>query len=347
VSIQVDATGLAIKTIEVNSDYKIVVNRSDKTKLRVKNYSVIPDGSMGHVPVDTDFRNTVLHVDSKIAGYGKIIPNCIIKTDENNTTLVPVLNVSGKEKQWTQGETLTRGEVCTEKEFNSNANNFRDNTLINPDEVVTDDDDKGELMELLNKYQDVICQDIHKMGVTKEAEMRIKLKDEEKTVYYRPYRMSYQERNQLMEMVNQLKEADIIEDSMSEFASPVILVKKKSGELRLCIDYRELNKNTIKDHYPIPRIDDQLDRLGKLQIRTITESKNKTAFITPDDHYQFKRMPFGLCNAQAVFQRLINRILGNLRFTTAIAYLDDLLIASKTRKEGLENLEVILELIRT
>lgn len=145
---------------------------------------------------------------------------------------------------------------------------------------------------------------MRQIGCTDKAEMHIELSTD-KHVYFRPYRLSYHEREQLKDTISELKDADIIEDSASPFASPVLLVRKSSGEIRMCIDYRTLNKNTVRDKHPLPRIDDQLDQLqgnmyytsldlfsGYFQVPMSRTSREKTAFTTPDGHYQFKRMPF-------------------------------------------------------
>lgn len=92
------------------------------------------------------------------------------------------------------------------------------------------------------------------------AEMKLVLKDD-KPVVYRPYRLSYCEREHVRDMVEELKEADIVEESNSEYASSILFVKKKSGDVRMCVDYRAINKKTVPEKYPLPRIDDQIDRL--------------------------------------------------------------------------------------
>lgn len=171
--------------------------------------------------------------------------------------------------------------------------------------------------------------------------------------------MSLHERKQVRDIVDELKDADIIEDSDSPFASPCLLVRKKTGDYRLCVDYRALNRMTVKDHYPLPRIDDQLDllhnkkyftsldlRSGYYQIPVEKTSRGKTTFVTPDGAYSFKRMSFGLCNAPSFFQRVMNRILKNLRYTIAMAYLDDIIIPSETVEEGMRNLREVLIILR-
>ncbi|KAK9711569.1 Reverse transcriptase (RNA-dependent DNA polymerase) [Popillia japonica] len=118
-------------------------------------------------------------------------------------------------------------------------------------------------------------------------------------------------------------------DSTSAYASPILIVKKKTGDERMCVDYRGLNKVTIKFQVPVA-----------------DEHKHKTAFVTPDGTYEFTKMPFGLVNGPAIFQRLINSVLGSLRFTVAMAYMDDVLIPSSSVEEGLANLEQILAVFR-
>lgn len=161
------------------------------------------------------------------------------------------------------------------------------------------------------------------------------------------------------ELINELLESKIMQESTSCYASPILLVKKKNGQYRLCVDFRALNKKTVKISYPMPVIDDQLDRLsgkkyftsldlksGYYQIPMSEDSKHLTAFVTPDGHYEYTRMPFGLVNAPAVFQQMINRALGKKRYDLAMPYMDDLLSPATTIEEGLDKLRKIFESLR-
>ena len=151
-----------------------------------------------------------------------------------------------------------------------------------------------------------------------------------------------------------------IELSDSPWSSPVVLVTKKDGGTRFCVDYRRLNDTTVKDAYPLPRIDDTLDMLagkqwfstldlasGYCQISLSQEARIKTAFATHSGLFQFKVMPFGLCNAPATFERLMDRVLQGLRWSRCLVYLDDIISFGSTFGDALDNLTLIFEKLRS
>lgn len=186
------------------------------------------------------------------------------------------------------------------------------------------------------------------------GEMSIKLKDDTPVAYH-PRRLAYQERIQVKKIVEELLNAGVIRKSQSEYASPIVLVKKKNGDVRMCVDYRDVNKKVVKERYPLPLIQDQINALarakyfttldmksGFYQMQIKEESKHITAFITPDGQYEFNRMPFGYINAPAIYQRAIDEALGELKGSKAFVYLDDVLVPSATIEEGLQNLEEVL-----
>ena len=219
---------------------------------------------------------------------------------------------------------------------------------------VGSDDVRDAVEKLLEPYKHMVAKGSPVRRVS-TGELKIDLR-EDKVVNYRPYRLSMSEREKVRIIIDNLLASGVIRESASPFSSPVILVKKKNGDDRLVIDFRAVNKITKKDRYPLPLIDDQLDRLGNAKYFTVLDmtsgfyqipiapcSIEKTAFVTPDGHYEFLRMPFGLANAPAVFQRAINVALGKLRNNIALVYLDDILIPSQTVEEGLERLERVLK----
>ncbi|CAH2219626.1 jg398 [Pararge aegeria aegeria] len=231
-------------------------------------------------------------------------------------------------------------------------------SMINvPNLNISCSDKEPILKNLLNKYPKCISNDLSTLGKTSSVELQIDLTTS-KPVYQRPYRMSEQEKVITREIVDDLLHNGIIRHSNSSYASPALLVDKSSGEKRLCIDYRQLNKITVKEKYPMPMIEDLIDRLrgctyftsldlksGYYHIPIKEQDVHKTAFITSDGHYEFTRMPFGLSNGPAIFQRLMNTVLGNLRFGNIICYMDDLLIATNSLDENISSLEDVLNIL--
>uniref|UniRef100_UPI0035D035F9 reverse transcriptase family protein n=1 Tax=Bartonella sp. AC142YNZD TaxID=3243448 RepID=UPI0035D035F9 len=156
-----------------------------------------------------------------------------------------------------------------------------------------------------------------------------------------------------------LTDKDFIWASTSPWGAPVLFVQKKDGTLRLCIDYRKLNRVTIKNKYPLPRIDDLFDQLkgsryfskidlrsGYHQLRIRAEDVAKTAFRTRYGHYEFLVMPFGLTNAPAAFMDLMNRIFSPYLDQFVVTFIDDILIYSRKKEEHKENLIIVLQTLR-
>ena len=172
-------------------------------------------------------------------------------------------------------------------------------------------------------------------------------------------RLTPKEKEELHRQIQELLEKGLIEPSVSPFGAPVIFVKKKDGSLRLCIDYRALNQITVRNPYPLPRIDELIDKLahakyftsldlasGYHQIRIEKEDVPKTAFSTPFGHFQWRVLIEGLTNAPATFQSLMDRIFSGHFRDFLCVYLDDILIFSKTRQEHFEHLQQVFDKLK-
>ena len=193
----------------------------------------------------------------------------------------------------------------------------------------------------------------------RQVEHRIEL-EPGSTPPYRPViRMSPAELEEARKQIAEFIKKTHVRASKSPYSAPAIFVKKKDGSLRMCIDYRALNNQTIKDRYPMPRIDELLDQLigakvftkldlrsGYHQFRVAEQDIEKTAFRTKDGHYEFTVMPFGLTNAPATFQRLMNDVFREFTDKFVVVYMDDILIYSKTPAEHEQHLHMVMQLLR-
>ena len=172
-----------------------------------------------------------------------------------------------------------------------------------------------------------------------------------------PYRIPYAYRDAVREELRQMEKEGIIERSSSEWAAQIVLVEKKDSTLHMCVDYHRLNSVSEMDAYPMPCIDDLVDRVreakfittldlswGYWQVPVREEDQPKTAFTTPYGLFQFKVMPFGLQGTPAIFQWMMDILLDGLDF--AAAYLDDVIIHSRTRNEHLRHISSILQRLK-
>ncbi|KAJ0858722.1 putative nucleotidyltransferase, Ribonuclease H [Helianthus annuus] len=218
---------------------------------------------------------------------------------------------------------------------------------------------KLEDIHVVKEYPKVFPEDLPGLPPQLLVEFHIDLVPGAAPVAKAPYRLAPSEMQELSTQLQELLDKGFIRPSFSPWGAPVLFVKKKDGTLRMCIDYRELNKLTIKNRYPLPRIDDLFDQLqglsyyskidlrsGYHQLRIQEESIPKTAFRTRYGHYEFLVMPFGLTNAPAVFMDLMNRVCKPYLNKFVIVFIDDILIYSRTKEEHEQHLRTILELLK-
>lgn len=220
--------------------------------------------------------------------------------------------------------------------------------------------EKQSLMELIHKHKNVILKENEKLTSTTKIKHKIQT-SHEKPIYTKTYRYPHAHKQTVKDQIEDMLENGIITHSDSPWNAPIWVVPKKSDasgkkKYRVVIDYRKLNEVTVDDKFPIPQIEDILDNLGKStyfttldlksgfhQIEMDQNSRQKTAFSTDLGHYEFLRMPFGLKNAPATFQRAMNSILGDLIGTVCYVYLDDVIVFGKSLNEHIINLGKVLE----
>src|SRR5262249_38028824 len=193
----------------------------------------------------------------------------------------------------------------------------------------------------------------------REIEFNIELLPGTNPISITPYRMAPIELKELKVQLQDLLDKGFIRPSSSPWGAPVLFVKKKDGSLRLCIDYRQLNRVTVKNKYPLPRIDDLFDQLqgashfskidlrsGYHQLKIRQEDIPKTAFRTRYGHYEFLVLPFGLTNAPAAFMDLMNRVFRPYLDKFVVVFIDDILVYSKRKEEHEKHLAVVLHVLR-
>lgn len=219
--------------------------------------------------------------------------------------------------------------------------------------------DDPRLQTLLTKYHHIFSEP-STLPPRRLTDHTIPLLTNASPVNVRPYRYPHSQKLEIEAQVTKLLSTGWIQPSTSPFSSPVLLLKKKDGTWRMCVDYRALNALTVRDRFPLPTIDELLDELGharifsKLdltsgfhQIRLASQDIHKTAFRTHDGHYEYRVMPFGLCNAPATFQATMNDIFRGLLRKTIIVFFDDILVFSNSMESHLLHLTQVFSILET
>ena len=216
-----------------------------------------------------------------------------------------------------------------------------------------------EDIPIVKEFPDVFPNDISGLPLDRAIEFVIELIPGTEPISIPPYRMALAELKELKAQLEELLSKGFIRPSTSPWGALVLFVKKKDGSLRLCIDYRQLNRAKIRNQYSLPRIDELFDqlhgsrvyskidlRLGYHQLRVRENDVSKTAFRTRYDHYEFLVMPFGLINVAAAFMDLMNRVFSPYLDKLMIVFIDDILVYSGSPKEHAEHLRTVLQILR-
>ena len=286
--------------------------------------------------------------------------NLIEMKHNDQDVVLPICNMDEKELTITAGRTIDAAILSIEDSIPEIEPRSEE---VCEDEINTEDstseEQRRELTAMINEYRVCVAQNIEDLGKTDLIEMEISVEPGSVPVAGRPYRANITEREEIRRIVGEWKRVGIVRETSSPYASPVVLVKKKNGEKRLVIDYRRLNAQTERVHFPLPNIDEFLEVLsdakifatldlanGYLQMPLKKEAQPLTAFITLDDTGEFTRAIFGLMNAPFYFVKLMEFALGPLRNQILLCYLDDILVIAKDWEQLMARLKMVFEALK-
>ncbi|UYV65513.1 hypothetical protein LAZ67_3004557, partial [Cordylochernes scorpioides] len=329
----------------------------ERLKIKSAKDSIVPECSMKLIKASVETEDGEYIIEESIKMFqtnGLRLARSLINVI-NRETHIWITNPYPRPLKIMKNQTLAFGSspakinVSREREVEKNEEpRFQINENLSPKE-------QKELKQVLERYGDLFSS---RLGRTNLAKHRIDTEDA-KPIKHKPYRVSAKERDIIKEQIDEMLTEGIIRPSSSPWSFPVILVKKRDGKYRFCVDYRKLNNVTVKDVYPIPRIDEVMDTLqgsthfsaidlrsGYWQVEVEERDKEKTAFTTAHGLYEFNVMPFGLCNAPATFERNMENMLGNLRWQICLCYLDDVIIYSPDFPTHLKRLEAVFRCFR-
>lgn len=303
--------------------------------------------TIGVFNANVNIDNQLFHIKCHVVASNAIAPECIIGM---NLLEHADVNISAN------GVTIKKMQPTTR--------NYDDNLTSSNDlmQCLYIDEAERKMPSLHHIHDKNIVQSIKKEILdyhpcaTKESPVELKIVlNDDKPVYQPPRRLAYSERIIVDSIVNEWTANGIIQSSTSEYASPIVLAKKKDGTHRLCVDYRQLNTKIHRDRYPVPRIDDQIDRLQTVKVFSTIDLKNGffhvpveessrkyTSFVTPSGQYEFLRTPFGLSVSPSAFQRFVNIIFQKLvQDEIVVVYFDDVLVLAKDEDEACDRLKLV------
>ncbi|CAF4800983.1 unnamed protein product [Pieris macdunnoughi] len=354
-------------------DIKNMTLHTDTTKIPIRDdikaYSKIEPKCEQVVNLLCNYKEGEYYSKGKTMKSGLIFPPALV-TVKNGNAITTVINTSEnkiilKNSHHVNLQRLTSDKKCINHKYKQNDENLDKLLKQNLERLRTthmNQEEYREIKKLCYNYRDIFhCEEIP-LTFTHEIKHQLRLSDN-KPIYVRNYRQAPKQKEEIKTQINKLLEQNIIQESNSPWSCPVHIVPKKpdaTGEqkYRLVIDYRKLNDKTIKDKYPLPNIDDILDKLGRAQYFTTLdlasgyhqvemhpEDIEKTAFTIDRGHYEFLRMPFVLKNAPSTFQRLMDSVLRGI--DNVLTYLDDVIIYSTSLQEHLNKCKQVFERFRS
>ena len=338
---------------------------------RVRNPVLIPPFQMSHVEVsgitEPCGRQLLIELDQDFLQEHGVM-GCSVLV-EDTEMCIPVCNLTPHAIKIEEGQvigTCVTADVVPLKEVFPVASVHEEDTRELPphlrnlldESLLSEEEDREAVAEVMKDYADVFVGPGDPLGRTDRVQHTIDTGDA--SPVRQPYRRVPLAKRDLVEVeLNNMRDQGIISPSESPWASPIVLVRKKDETYRFCIDYRALNEITKKNAFPIPRIDESLDYLGGntwfctldlqagyWQIGMAPPDREKTAFITHKGLFEFNVMAFGLCNAPATFQSMMNAMLNGLIGNSCLVYLDDVIIFGPTVQACLNNLKIVFQRLR-
>lgn len=344
-------------------------------KLQGKSPEVIPAGKtvvIEGIAVANDFQNekTVIVEQSSSSSLpgGLIVKTCLVDLPNQRPLKLPVIvsNVSEHDVVLSAGckladistyQSVLSQQHCVSKPADAESSQ-KSNLHFNFGESPIPPEWKERIVQQLHSMPEVFAQHDLDFGRTDKVAHHIKLSDET-PFKLRPRPIHPADVEAVRKHIQELLDTGVIRESESPFSSPIVVVRKKNGTVRLCIDYRKLNLQTIKDAYALPKLEDTFSALsgsqwfsvldlksGYYQIEVEETDKSKTAFVCPLGFWEFNRMPQGVTNAPSTFQRLMEKCMGDMHLKEVLVFLDDLIVFSKTLEEHEARLMKVLDRLK-
>ena len=341
---------------------------NETNTIRVHGEQIIPGRSIQSIQIEKVLpKNKLLFTDGDSIEVGIDVMPCIL---DNTSNEILCINYSNFPRKLPTGKKLTEAKLAIRASDELNTSDTQVCTIHpNTAKDVRQNIEKelGEidfhehserLIQLLVKYRKAISLKGDPPGRTDLVEHSIEVREGSKPPSSSAYRIPHSLKQPVRNEINKLIKDNRVVPCKSNYASPIICVKKKDGSLRLCVDYRSLNNITTKDLFTLPNISDIIQDLrgslvfscldmksGFYQIPMRAEDIHKTAFVTNDGMYAFKCMPFGLCNAPASYQRLMSQLFRGMGELGVSAYMDDILVASPTIDKHFKTLDKVFDIL--